>query len=56
MFSECWKKNVGLSSPVEGMRAGTDQRGSPEKLVSSRLEVWKELTRGKALPAKDVHV
>lgn len=38
------------------MRVGTGQRGSPEKLMSSRVEMWKELTRGKELPAKDSRV
>lgn len=51
-----WTKMLALSSPDQGLRVGTGHRGSPEKLMSSRVEMWKELTRGKELPAKDAHV
>lgn len=47
---------VVLLSPDQGMRVGAGCRGSTEKLMSSTLETWKELTREKELSTKDAHV
>lgn len=50
------EKCLVLSSPSQGMGAGAGQRGFAETVMLNRLEVRKELTRGRELPAKDAQV
>lgn len=57
MFNECYEEKCPvLSSSDQGMGTGEGQKGFPAKVMFNRLEVYKELTRGRELPAKDAQV
>lgn len=57
MFSECYEEKCPvLSSSDQGMGTGEGQKGFPAKVMFNRLEVYKELPRGRELPAKDAQV
>lgn len=54
MFSECYEEKCPvLPSSDQGMGTGEGQKGFSAKVMFHRLEVYKELTRGRELPAKD---